>query len=149
MHWNEVSWCVVASAGVRREDAWVSAHVLGKEDPGMDCISWRSPLYCYISEWPLSLDGCDPNGYVGEKPDALIALAQGSPHLFLEGRCPAEFSSNPNQTHLKQLIKVFLGILETSRQVCWGKLELNSAGHRPSRTECGDPCSSTLNTFLQ
>ncbi len=31
---------------------------------------------------------------------------------------PAEFSSNPNQTHLKQLIKVLLGILETSRQVC-------------------------------
>ncbi len=30
---------------------------------------------------------------------------------------PAEFSSNPNQTHPKQLIKV-LGILETSRQVC-------------------------------
>ncbi len=31
---------------------------------------------------------------------------------------PAEFSSNPKQTHLKQLIKVLLGILETSRQVC-------------------------------
>ncbi len=41
---------------------------------------------------------------------------------------PAEFSSNPNQTHLKQLIKVLLGRLETSRQVCWGKLELNSPG---------------------
>ncbi len=68
------------------------------------------------------------------------ALNQGSPNLFLEGRCPAEFSSNPNQTHLNQLIKVLLSILETSRQVCWGKLELNSAGHRPSRTECGDPC---------
>ncbi len=53
-------------------------------------------------------------------------LEQGSPNLFLEGRCPAEFSSNPNQTHLKQIIKVLLGILETSRQVCWGKLELNS-----------------------
>ncbi len=31
---------------------------------------------------------------------------------------PTEFRSNPNQTHLKQLIKVLLGILETSRQVC-------------------------------
>ncbi len=29
--------------------------------------------------------------------------------------------------HLNQLIKV---LLETSMQVCWGKLELNSAGHR-------------------
>ncbi len=54
---------------------------------------------------------------------------------------PAEFSSNPNQTHLKQLIKVLTGILETSSQVCWGKLELNSAGHRPSRIKFDDPCS--------
>ncbi len=53
---------------------------------------------------------------------------------------PAEFSSNPNQTHLKQLIKVLIGILQTSRQVCWGKLELNSAGHRPSRIKFDDPC---------
>ncbi len=67
-----------------------------------------------------------------------VLLHQGSPNLFLESRCPAEFCSNPNQTHLNQLIKVLLGILETSRQVCWGKLELNSAG--ASRAECGDPC---------
>ncbi len=56
---------------------------------------------------------------------------------------PAEFSSNPDQTHLKQLIKVVC-ILETSRQVCWGKLELNSAGHRPSRNKFKDPCCMTL-----
>ncbi len=49
------------------------------------------------------------------------------------------YSSNPNQTHLKQLIKVLLGILQTSRQVCWGKLELNPAGHRPSRNKFDDP----------
>ncbi len=41
-------------------------------------------------------------------------IGQGSPSSVLEGRCPAEFSSNPNQIHLKQLIKVLLGILETS-----------------------------------
>ncbi len=67
-------------------------------------------------------------------------LKQGSPDTVLEGRCPAEFSSNPNQTHLKQLIKLLLGILQTSSQVCWDKLELNSAGHRPSRIKFGDPC---------
>ncbi len=61
---------------------------------------------------------------------------------------PAEFSSNPNQTHLKQLIKVLTGILETSRQVCWGKLELNSAGHRPSRTEFDDPCLTLTKTEI-
>ncbi len=74
-------------------------------------------------------------------PAYFNALSQGSPYLVLEGRCPVEFSSNPNQTHLKQLIELFLDILETSKQVCWGKLELNSAGHWPSRTQCGDPCS--------
>ncbi len=45
-------------------------------------------------------------------------LRHGSPSSVLEGQCPAEFSSNPNQTHLKQLIKVLLGILEASMQVC-------------------------------
>ncbi len=69
-----------------------------------------------------------------------IPSSQGSPSSVLEGRCPAEFSSNPNQTQLNQLIKVLLGIFETSRQVCWGKLELNSAGHRPSRIKFDDPC---------
>jgi len=38
----------------------------------------------------------------------------------------AKFCSNSNQKHLNLLIKVFIGILETSRQVCWGRLELNS-----------------------
>ncbi len=75
------------------------------------------------------------------------ALAQGSPSSVLEGQCPAEFGSNPNQTHLKQLIKILLGILETSRQV-WGKLELNSAGHRPSRIKFDDPCSSLFYDIL-
>ncbi len=70
-----------------------------------------------------------------------VVLNQGCPNSVLEGRCLAEFSSNPNQTHLKKLIKVLLGILETSMQVCWSKLELNSAGRRPSRTEFGQPCA--------
>ncbi len=55
---------------------------------------------------------------VGNTDDALFNIKQGSPSSVLEGRCPAEFSSNPNQTHLKQPIKVLLGILETSSQVC-------------------------------
>ncbi len=60
-----------------------------------------------------------------------VYVDEGSPISVLEGRCPAEFSSNPNQTHLKQPNKILLGTLEASMQVCWGKLELNSAGHRP------------------
>ncbi len=45
-----------------------------------------------------------------------VCLNPGSHSSVLEGRCPADFSSKPNQTHLKLLIK--LGILETFRQVC-------------------------------
>ncbi len=57
----------------------------------------------------------------------LLALAsakcigQGSPSSVLEGRCPAEFSSNPNQTHLKQLIKVLIGILAGCVEASWSK----------------------------
>ncbi len=37
----------------------------------------------------------------------LISLNQGSSTLLLESYRPTDFSSNPNQTHLNQLIKVF------------------------------------------
>ncbi len=72
-------------------------------------------------------------------------LQQRSPNSALEAQCPEEFSSKLNQTHLNQRIKVLLGILETSRQVCRGKLELNAAGHRPSRSKFGDPWSTANN----
>ncbi len=51
----------------------------------------------------------------------MVILWQGSPDMVLESRCPAEFSSKPNQTHLEQLIKV---------------LQSKSPG-----TKFGDPCS--------
>ncbi len=35
------------------------------------------------------------------------SIEQGSPTLDLEIHCPAEFSTNPNQTHLNKLIKIF------------------------------------------
>ncbi len=35
-----------------------------------------------------------------------LTLLQGSPTLLLKSYHPADFSSNPNQTHLNQLIKV-------------------------------------------
>ncbi len=44
----------------------------------------------------------------------------------LECRCPAEFSSNPNQTHLNQTFKVFR-ITRATGEVFSG-LELNSEG---------------------
>ncbi len=40
-------------------------------------------------------------------PDCIrVSLKQGSPTLLLEIYRPTDVSSNPNQTHLNQLIKV-------------------------------------------
>ncbi len=36
-----------------------------------------------------------------------VCVQLGCPTLLLAIDCPAKFSSNSNQTHLKQLIKVF------------------------------------------
>ncbi len=67
--------------------------------------------WCYTGECIADLNICSLLLlHVGFRP--------GVTRSALEGRCPAEFSCNPNQTHPKQLIKVLLGILETSRQVC-------------------------------
>ncbi len=88
-------------------------------------IIWPAPVYIYIYIY-MCVCKC---------------IHQG-------GWCSAEFSSNPNQTHLKQLIEVLLGILQTSRQVCWGKLKLDSAGQRPSRTKFEDPCHTSMGTYL-
>ena len=43
-----------------------------------------------------------PSGDIHNNP-----LAQGCPTLLMAIDCPAKFSSNPTQTHLKQLINVF------------------------------------------
>ncbi len=65
--------------------------------------------------------------------------------LLLETHCSAEFNSNPNQTHLDQLIKV-LRIIENYRPVCWGRLELNFAGQRVSKSSFEDLLM--LNMFM-
>jgi len=52
---------------------------------------------------------------------------QGSSNLSLEGQSAAEFSSNPNQTHLKKIINAFKIPRKLQAGVRLG-LELNSAG---------------------
>ncbi len=52
---------------------------------------------------------------------------------FLEGHSSAQFCSNPNQTHLIQLIKVIRITRNFQAGVSWGWLELNSAELWPSR----------------
>jgi len=70
-----------------------------------------------------------------------LTLEQGFSNSVLEGRCPAEFSSNPDQKHLSKLIKVF------RITIGWTyRLELNSAGQPPSRTEFEKPCSKVKKT---
>lgn len=55
------------------------------------------------------------------------SLKQGCPVMLLEGTVLQSSAPAPIK-HLKQPIKLWLGLLETSRQVCRGELELNSAG---------------------
>ncbi len=52
---------------------------------------------------------------------------------FLESNRSAQFLSNPNQTHLIQLIKVFRITRNFQAGVIWSWLELNSAELQPSR----------------
>ncbi len=71
-------------------------------------------------------------------------------HRFIQGwgtLIPAEFSSNPNQTHLTQLMKVFRmhgGLLLQG----FSGLELNSAGEWPSRITFPSP-GLILRAFLR
>ncbi len=66
-----------------------------------------------------------------------IAFFEGVNHWsqtqFLEGHSSAQFSSNPNQTHLIQIIKVFRITRNFQAGVIWSWLELNSAELWPSR----------------
>ncbi len=71
----------------------------------------------------------------------LFNLYQGSSNLILEGRCPAEFSSNLPQHTCLEVSSIPSKTLISCFRCVWLGLELNSAGHRPSRTELGDPWS--------
>ncbi len=70
------------------------------------------------------------------------SLTQGSSNLILEGRCPVEFSSNLPQHTCLEVSSIPSKTLINCFRCVWLELELNSAGHRPSRTELGDPCSN-------
>ncbi len=56
-------------------------------------------------------------------------------------RCPAEFRSNPEKTHLPVAL-VILKILISLFRCVWLGLELNSTGQRHSRTDVVYPCST-------
>ncbi len=83
-------------------------------------------------------------GYPGIHPS--IPLLQGYSNLAREIHFPAEFSSNPNQTHLSMLINVFRIIRQSQVLLItvWSGLELNSAGKWISQARFEDHCSITL-----
>ncbi len=63
--------------------------------------------------------------------------------------CPVEFSSNPSQTHPKKLIKVFRITRATGNLGgLFSGLELNSAGHRHSRTDVAYPWCRPIENSL-
>jgi len=63
---------------------------------------------------------------------------QGWSTPVLEGHCPAEFSFNPNYTHLNKLINVF----RITKNSFLSELELKFAGQWPSRTGVTHPWST-------
>ncbi len=77
--------------------------------------------------------------------NGLVHLVQGWRTLVLESHSPADFCFNPNQTHLKNLIKVW----RVTRKLQAGEfllgLELNSAGLRLFKTRVRHPWSSVRN----
>ncbi len=74
-----------------------------------------------------------------------LLLMHWSQTQFLEGHSSAQFSPNPNQTHLIQLIKVFRITRNFQTGVIWSWLELNCAELWPSRNWVWDQCA---NVFL-
>ncbi len=91
---------------------------------------------------------------------AVVRLEAGRPRLwhplthwsqtqFLEGHSSAQFSSNPNQTHLIQLIEVFRITRNFQAGVSWIWLELNCAELWPSRNWVWDHCSNASLFQLQ
>ncbi len=73
--------------------------------------------------------------------NSLEPLRHWSQTQFMEGHSSAQFSSNPNQTHLIQLIKVFRITRNFQAAVIWSWLKLNSAELWPSRNWVWDLCS--------
>ncbi len=76
-------------------------------------------------------------------------LHQGSPNLILEGLCPAEFSSNLPQHTSLEVSSIPSKTLISCFRCVWLGLELNSAGHRPSRTVSGDPWFTRSSRILR
>ncbi len=75
----------------------------------------------------------DVKGSLWNQLDKKVILWHWSQTPFLEGHISAQFSSNPNQTHLIELIKLLMFTRNFQAGVIWCWLELYSAELWPSR----------------
>ncbi len=73
-----------------------------------------------------------------------MTLKQGYSNLAREIHFPAEFSSNPNQTHLSMLINVFRIIRKSQVGEFDQGLELNSAGSGSREPDLSIPALKSL-----
>ncbi len=116
------------------------------------CRSWlvsfrMSSQWARCSTFKYSASACCSSCSSIQKPSTFPSstcidlLRQWSQTQFLEGHSSAEFSSNPNQSHLIQLIKVFRITRNFQAAVIWSWLELNSAELWPSRNWVWDHCA--------
>jgi len=72
----------------------------------------------------------------------IFDLKQGFSNSVLEGHCPAEFSSNTDQTHRSKLIKVFR--ITRNSQVC-----VFDQGWSWTQQDSGPPGPGLRNTDLK
>ncbi len=98
-----------------------------------------APILCMMTAPPYY----DAEGHF--KKHLFGPLQQWCPILLLAIDCPAKFSSNCNQTHLKQLIKIFRNAWKSKAGVFDLELELNFAGQSIARSRIGHPCPTPFN----
>ncbi len=92
----------------------------------LECSGWLKEHFCVVARAFL----CGFWRVLGRKTisiSLLDVLDQGSPTLLLESYCPADFSSNPNQTHLEPPNQVVQGYLIITCRCIESVLELKSA----------------------
>ncbi len=107
------------------------------------CTTQEHRLGATITEIAMIVSRCQSFVWDNRKSCSVFrALAQWSQTQFLEGHSSAQFSTNPNQTHQIQLIKVFRITRNFRADVSRSWLELNSAELWHSRNWVWDHCLS-------
>ncbi len=86
--------------------------------------------------------------FIFHKARLIVPLHHWSQTQFLEGHSSAQLSSNPIQTHLIQLVKLFRITRNFQAGVSWSWLELNCAELWPSRNWVWDQCFTCIKPYI-